>query len=229
MAWRRSHLGRRHWFVQSAAESLRPETGARSLAGAWAGVTDEEPLFGLLTDLATSLDMIPFRLSTRSNRSITRLLRRFNKSCRSGSGCISSESARFLEAVAPLTRTAVAMSSHRVPSGSHRSIARGDGRLSRVSWRRSPGPIRIVAAIPPDAEATAIPRANPSRRTSVNRPVLARACSTDVDLRRQKLGSRLAWGVWSGVPSSPQRARTTHTHHFLIWNSFALKEQETGI
>ena len=106
-----------------------PETGARSLAGAWAGVTADEPLFELLTGLATSLEMVPFRLldsvkpvyhaaaSAASNYVVAALdLARW---------LLESASVPF-EAVAPLTRTAVSNAFVQGPQALTGPIARED-------------------------------------------------------------------------------------------------------
>jgi len=138
-----------------------PETGARSLAGAWAGVTAEEPLFGLLTDLATSLGMIPFRLidsvkpvyhaaaSAASNYVVAAL--------DLAASLLESAAVPF-EAVGPLSRTALANAFARGPRQALTGpIARGD-------WETVRGQFAAVKEIAGDraqqfrlmAEATAI-------------------------------------------------------------------------
>lgn len=138
-----------------------PQTGARSLSGAWAGLTATDPLFGLLTDLATSLGMIPFRLldsvkpvyhaaaAAASNYVIAALdLAR---------SLLESASVPF-EAVEPLTRTSVA---NAFSQGPRQALT---GPIARADWDTVRGQFEAVRAIAADrarqfrlmAEATAI-------------------------------------------------------------------------
>ncbi|HUP16080.1 MAG TPA: DUF2520 domain-containing protein [Acidimicrobiia bacterium] len=138
-----------------------PETGARSLAGAWAGVTADEPLFGLLTGLATSLGMVPFRLldsvkpvyhaaaSAASNYVVAAL---------DLAGSLLESASIPFEAVAPLTRTAV---SNAFVQGPRHALT---GPIARGDWETVKGQLSGVARTQPDrlkqfrlmAEATAI-------------------------------------------------------------------------
>lgn len=138
-----------------------PETGARSLAGAWAGVTADEPLFGLLTGLATSLEMVPFRLldsvkpvyhaaaSAASNYVVAAL---------DLAGSLLESASVPFEAVAPLTRTAV---SNSFVQGPRQALT---GPIARGDWDTVKGQLKGVAETQPDrlnqfrlmAEATAI-------------------------------------------------------------------------
>lgn len=138
-----------------------PQTGARSLAGAWAGVTADEPLFGLLTGLATSLEMVPFRLadsvkpvyhaaaSAASNYVVAAL--------DLAASLLESASVPF-EAVAPLTRAAV---SNCFTQGPSRALT---GPIARGDWETVEGQLEGVARTRPDrldqfrlmAKATAI-------------------------------------------------------------------------
>lgn len=138
-----------------------PETGARSLAGAWAGVTADEPLFGLLTGLATSLEMVPFRLldsvkpvyhaaaSAASNYVVAAL---------DLAGSLLESASLPFEAVAPLTRTAV---SNSFTQGPRQALT---GPIARGDWETVKGQLEGVARTQPDrlhqfrlmAEATAI-------------------------------------------------------------------------
>ena len=138
-----------------------PETGARSLAGAWAGVTAEEPLYGLLTDLATSLGMVPFPLldsvkpayhaaaSAASNYVVAAL---------DLAGFLLESASVPFEAVAPLTRTAVA---NAFAQGPRRALT---GPIARGDWETVKGQLAAVEDIAGDrarqfrlmAKATAI-------------------------------------------------------------------------
>jgi len=138
-----------------------PETGARSLAGAWAGVTADEPLFGLLTGLATSLEMVPFRLldsvkpayhaaaSAASNYVVAAL---------DLAGALLESASVPFEAVAPLTRAAVSNSFSQGPT---RALT---GPIARGDWATVRGQLEGVARARPDrldqfrlmAKATAI-------------------------------------------------------------------------
>ncbi len=138
-----------------------PETGARSLAGAWAGITADEPLFGLLTGLATSLEMVPFPLldslkpvyhaaaSAASNYVVAAL---------DLAGLLLESASVPFEAVAPLTRTAV---SNAFVQGPRRALT---GPIARGDWETVKGQLEGVARTQPDrlnqfrlmAEATAI-------------------------------------------------------------------------
>ena len=138
-----------------------PETGACSLAGAWAGLTATEPLFGILADLALSLEMIPFRLldadkplyhaaaAAASNYVIAAL---------DLAGVLLASASVPFEALAPLVRTAVENAFSRGPADALTGpIARGD-------WDTVRGQIEALAQRLPDrltqfrlmAEATAI-------------------------------------------------------------------------
>lgn len=138
-----------------------PDTGARSLSGAWAGVTAEEPLFGLLTDLATSLEMVPFRLldsvkpvyhaaaSAASNYVVAAL---------DLAGLLLESASVPFEAAAPLTRTAV---SNAFAQGPDRALT---GPIARGDWETVKGQFEGVARVRADrlaqfrlmAQATAI-------------------------------------------------------------------------
>ena len=138
-----------------------PVTGARSLAGAWAGITAADPLFGLLSDLALSLDMIPFRLpdsvkpvyhaaaAAASNYVVTAL--------DLAASLLESASVPF-EAMAPLTRTVVANAFAQGP------LQALTGPIARGDWGTVRGQFEAVARAQPDrskqfrliAEATAI-------------------------------------------------------------------------
>lgn len=143
-----------------------PETGARSLAGAWAGVTADEPMFGLLTGLATSLEMVPFRLldsvkpvyhaaaSAASNYVVAAL---------DLAGSLLESAAVPFEAVAPLARTAV---SNAFVQGPRQALT---GPIARGDWETVKGQLEGVARTQPDrlnqfrlmAEATAVTAGNP--------------------------------------------------------------------
>lgn len=143
-----------------------PETGARSLAGAWAGVTAHEPLFHLLTDLATSLDMVPFRLldalkpvyhaaaAAASNYVVAAL---------DLAGVLLESASVPFEALAPLTRTAV---SNAFVQGPRHALT---GPIARGDWETVKGQLEGVASVQPDrskqfrlmAEATAITAGKP--------------------------------------------------------------------
>ena len=138
-----------------------PETGARSLKGAWAGLTASDPLFGVLTDLATSLEMTPFRLldsmkpvyhaaaSAASNYVVAAL---------DLAGSLLESASVPFDAVAPLTRTAVA---NAFSQGPHRALT---GPIARGDWETVRGQFEALARALPDrsrqfrlmAEATAI-------------------------------------------------------------------------
>ena len=142
-----------------------PETGARSLAGAWAGVTADEPLFGLLTGLATSLEMIPFRLldsvkpvyhaaaAAASNYVVAAL---------DLAGSLLESASVPFEAVAPLTRTAV---SNSFTQGPRKALT---GPIARGDWETVKGQLKGVGQTRPDrlaqfrlmAKATAITAGN---------------------------------------------------------------------
>ena len=159
MPWRRScNSGAATGSFHPLQSLSDPETGARSLAGAWAGVTAEEPLFGLLTDLATSLDMIPFRLldsvkpvyhaaaSAASNYVVAAL--------DLAASLLESASVPF-EAVGPLSRTAVA---NAFAQGPRQALT---GPIARGDWETVRGQFEAVkeisagscAAIPPDGRS----------------------------------------------------------------------------
>ena len=123
-----------------------PETGARSLPGAWAGLTAGEPLFGVLTDLAISLEMMPFRLldadkplyhaaaAAASNYVIAALdLARV---------LAGSASVPF-EALAPLVRTAVENAFSLGPA------AALTGPIARADWDTVRGQLDGVKAVDP--------------------------------------------------------------------------------
>jgi predicted short-subunit dehydrogenase-like oxidoreductase (DUF2520 family) len=151
------HIGSFH-PLQSLSD---PETGARSLAGAWAGVTADEPLFALLTELATSLDMVPFRLldsvkpiyhaaaSAASNYVVAAL---------DLAGSLLESASVPLEALAPLTRTAV---SNAFAQGPRQALT---GPIARGDWETVKGQFEAIVRADPDrskqfrlmAEATAI-------------------------------------------------------------------------
>jgi predicted short-subunit dehydrogenase-like oxidoreductase (DUF2520 family) len=138
-----------------------PETGARTLKGAWAGLTADEPLLGVLTDLATSLEMTPFRLfdsvkpvyhaaaAAASNYVVAAL--------DLAASLLESASVPF-EAVAPLTRTAVA---NAFSQGPRQALT---GPIARGDWETVRGQFEALASALPDrskqfrlmAEATAI-------------------------------------------------------------------------
>lgn len=144
--------------LQSLSDS---ENGARSLAGAWAGVTADEPLLGLLTDLATSLAMVPFRLldsvkpvyhaaaAAASNYVVAAL---------DLAGSLLQSASVPFEAVAPLTRTAVA---NAFAQGPRQALT---GPIARGDWETVRGQFEAVASTQPDrlkqfrlmAEATAV-------------------------------------------------------------------------
>jgi len=138
-----------------------PESGARSLAGAWAGITAADPLFASLADLARSMEMIPFRLldsvkpiyhgaaAAASNYVVAAL---------DLAHSLFEAASVPLEAVEPLTRTAVANAFSQGPGEALTGpIARGD-------WDTVRGQFRAVGAVDPGrarqfrlmAEATAI-------------------------------------------------------------------------
>jgi predicted short-subunit dehydrogenase-like oxidoreductase (DUF2520 family) len=138
-----------------------PETGARSLAGAWAGLTATEPLFGVLADLAISLQMTPFRLldadkplyhaaaSSASNYLVAAL--------DLAAVLMGSASVPF-EALAPLVRTTVA---NAFSLGPARALT---GPIARADWDTVRGQLEALARALPDrstqfhlmAQATAI-------------------------------------------------------------------------
>ncbi len=138
-----------------------PQTGAGSLAGAWAGVTAADPLFGRLADLARSMEMIPFRLldsakpvyhgaaAAASNYVIAAL--------DLANALLEAASVPF-EAVEPLTRTAVA---NAFSQGPRQTLT---GPIARGDWDTVRGQFEAVRAVDPDrarqfrllAEATAI-------------------------------------------------------------------------
>jgi len=138
-----------------------PESGARSLAGAWAGVTADQPLLDLLTDLATSLEMVPFRLldsvkpvyhaaaSAASNYVVAAL---------DLAGSLLESASVPFEAMAPLTRTAV---SNAFAQGPRQALT---GPIARGDWDTVKGQLEAVARAHPDrtkqfrllADATAI-------------------------------------------------------------------------
>ena len=136
-----------------------PETGARSLAGAWAGLTATEPLFGVLADLAIEPgDDSVSRCSTRSSRSITPPPRRppttssppsiWPARCSSRHRCRSRPWPR-------LTRTAVANAFAQGP----RQALTGPDRPGRLGDRpgsvrgRRPDSAGSLAAIPADGRS----------------------------------------------------------------------------
>ena len=143
-----------------------PEIGARSLKGAWAGLTviDSilgDPLFGVLTDLATSLEMTPFPLldsvkpvyhaaaSAASNYVVAAL---------DLAGSLLESASVPFEAMAPLTRTAV---SNAFAQGPRQALT---GPIARGDWDTVKGQLEAVARAHPDrtkqfrllADATAI-------------------------------------------------------------------------
>jgi len=143
-----------------------PEAGALSLAGSWAGVTADDPLFGLLTGLATSLEMVPFRLldsvkpvyhaaaAAASNYVVAAL--------DLAGSLLESVSVPF-EAVAPLTRTAV---SNSFTQGPRQALT---GPIARGDWETVKGQLEGVGRTRPDrlgqfrlmAKATAIAAGKP--------------------------------------------------------------------
>jgi predicted short-subunit dehydrogenase-like oxidoreductase (DUF2520 family) len=138
-----------------------PQTGARSLAGAWAGVTAEEPLFALLTDLAASLDMIPFRLLDSVKpiyHAAASAASNFVVAALDLAGSLLESASVPFEAVAPLTRTAVA---NAVAQGPRQALT---GPIARGDWETVRGQFEAVARAKPDrskqfrlmVEATAI-------------------------------------------------------------------------
>lgn len=138
-----------------------PETGARSLAGAWAGLTADEPLFGLLTDLATSLEMVPFRLLDRVKpiyHAAASAASNYVVAALDLAGSLLGAASVPFEAVAPLTRTAVTNSFTQDP---RRALT---GPIARGDWETVRGQLEGVASVQPDrskqfrlmAEATAI-------------------------------------------------------------------------
>ena len=143
-----------------------PHDGAGSLAGAWAGVTAPQPLFGVLSAFALSLEMIPFRLldsakplyhagaSAASNYLVAAL--------DLAASLLESAAVPF-EALAPLARTAVA---NAFSEGPRRALT---GPIARGDWDTVRGQFQAVAALKSDragqfrlmAAATAITAGQP--------------------------------------------------------------------
>jgi predicted short-subunit dehydrogenase-like oxidoreductase (DUF2520 family) len=137
------------------------QTGAMSLAGAWAGLTATEPLFGMLEGLARSLDMVPFRLldpmkpiyhaaaAAASNYVVATL---------DLAGALLESAGVPFEALAPLTRTSVA---NAFSQGPRQALT---GPIARRDWETVRGQFQAIAQAEPDrsrqfrlmAEATAV-------------------------------------------------------------------------
>jgi predicted short-subunit dehydrogenase-like oxidoreductase (DUF2520 family) len=138
-----------------------PETGARSLAGAWAGLTATEPLFGTLTELAVSLEMIPFRLRDADKplyHAAAAAASNYVIAALDLAGALVASASVPFEALVPLVRTAVDNAFSLGPKAALTGpIARGD-------WDTVRGQFEALASALPDrtkqfrlmAEATAI-------------------------------------------------------------------------
>ena len=121
-----------------------PETGARSLTGAWAGVTAAGPLFGRLEDLATSLGMIPFPLPDSAKPV-------YHAAAAAASNFVTAalDLAEFLlgavsvpfAAVEPLTRTALA---NAFTEGPQRALT---GPIARHDWDTLRGQLEALKAV----------------------------------------------------------------------------------
>lgn len=131
-----------------------PETGARSLAGAWAGLTASEPLLTVLTDLATSLKMIPFALGDEVkaiyHAAAASASNYVLASLDLASSLLSAASVPF-EALEPLTRTVVANAFSRGPDG---AFGRGPasaltGPIARGDWATVKGQFEAVQTLGP--------------------------------------------------------------------------------
>ena len=138
-----------------------PEIGARSLAGAWAGLTASEPLFGILADLAISLEMIPFRLLDADKplyHAAAAAASNYVMAALDLAGELLASASVPFEALAPLVHTAV---ENAFSLGPAKALT---GPIARKDWDTVRGQIEAIRAIDSErarqfrvmAEATAI-------------------------------------------------------------------------
>ena len=138
-----------------------PEAGARSLAGAWAGLTAAEPLFDVLEGLARSLEMVPFRLLDAMKpiyHAAAAASSNFVVAALDLAGSLLESAAVPFEAIAPLTQTAVA---NAFAQGPRLALT---GPIARGDWETVRGQFKAIGQAKPDrsrqfrlmAEATAI-------------------------------------------------------------------------
>jgi predicted short-subunit dehydrogenase-like oxidoreductase (DUF2520 family) len=138
-----------------------PEIGARSLEGAWAGLTASEPLYARLAELAGTMAMNPFPLPDESKalyHAAATAAGNFVVAALDLADALVKQTSVPFQAFEPLTLNSIANAYARGPAVSLTGpIARGD-------WETVRGQFRAVAESRPDrseqfqvmAEATAI-------------------------------------------------------------------------